>query len=297
MTSPQQSHTVRFNEKKQFSEGILDPEAFARNYILRCYEPSEAMAPFVEHYFISRRLPHFDPEYVGYDVLSRPVASLFIQPGGAFVQGPSVHKRTLHAKDSSIYVGAQFKPGGFYPFWGQKMSDLAEKTISADAVIPGLQGLFGTALAELDDTAILSVIDTALRAVRPRNEPRIGFINEVTRYIENDHITSVATVADAFAMSERTLQQLFQGYVGVGIKWVIMRARFLEVTKYARAQAKPNWTTIATDFGYSDQPHFINDFKKIVGLSPRQYIALVRAHKSPRSEGEDSFFKAGLLQS
>ena len=79
-------------------------------------------------------------------------------------------------------------------------------------------------------------------------------------------------------MSERSLQQLFQIYVGVGIKWVVMRARFLEVTKYARAQAKPDWATIALDFGYSDQPHFIKDFKKIVGFSPQQYIRLFRTH-------------------
>jgi|GEM_PF-297032 len=297
MTSEQQPHTTDFPEKRLFHEGILDPETFARNYILKCYEPSKVMAPFVEHYFISRRRPLYDPEYVGHDVLSRPAASLFIQPQGAFVQGPSLHRRTLRAKDSVLYVGAQFKPGGFYPFWQKKMSELTEKTIPAGAVIPGIKSLSDSALTELDDITILTAIDTALTAVRPRNEARIGFINEVVRYIEHDHITSVSAVADAFAMSERSLQQLFQDYVGVGIKWIIMRARFLEVTRFARTQPKPDWTTIATDSGYSDQSHFIRDFKKIVGLSPRQYITLVRSHKSPHANDEDSFFKASLLQS
>lgn len=269
MKAPQKAEKDRFVEKERFFEGILDPESFTRNFTLRCYEPSEVMTPFVEHYFISRRLPQFDPEYVGYDILSQPVASLFIQPGGAFVQGPSVHKRMLRAKDSAIYVGAQFKPGGFYPFWKQRMSDLAEKIIPAAPIIPGLREISSSALTKLDDTSILAAIDAALRAAHPPTEPRIGFINEVVRYIEREHITSVASVAEAFAMSERTLQQLFQGYVGVGIKWVIMRARFLEVTKYVRTQTDPNWTTIATDFGYSDQSHFIRDFKKVVGLSPR----------------------------
>jgi AraC-like DNA-binding protein len=58
-----------------------------------------------------------------------------------------------------------------------------------------------------------------------------------------------------------------------------MRVRFLEVTRYVRSQAKPDLTAIATDFGYSDQSHFIKDFKKIVGLSPRQYITLLKSHK------------------
>lgn len=177
-----------FREKKQFSEGILDPETFARNYALRCYEPSPAVEPFVEHYFISRRQPKFDPEYIGHDVLSQPVVSLFIQPGSAFVQGPSVHKRTLRSKDSPIYVGAQFKPGGFYPFWQQSMSDLAEKIIPAAQVFPGLQGLSEAPLTELKDAVILEAIDKTLQAAKPRNDPRIGFVNEVVRFIEHDHI-------------------------------------------------------------------------------------------------------------
>jgi len=296
MHRPQPSG-AHFLEKKQFYEGILDPETFARNYTLHCYEPSDAMAPFVEHYFVSRRLPQFDPEYIGYDILSQPVASLFIQRRGAFIQGPSLHKRMLRAKDSAIYVGAQFKPGGFYPFWKQRMSDLAEKVIPATPLIPGLQELSDSAFEQLDDTALVTAIDTTLGNMHPRNEPRIGFINEVVRAIERDHITAVTAVAKRFTMRERALQQLFQAYVGVGIKWIIMRARFLEVTKYARAQTNPNWATIATDFGYSDQSHFINDFKKIVGLSPRQFIVLVRSQKSPRAEDEDSFFKASLLHS
>ncbi len=292
----QPSNEVHFQEKQLYHEGILDPEAFAQNYMLRCYEPSDIMAPFVEHYFISRRLPQFDPEYTGYDVLSQPAASLFIQPGGAFVQGPSTHKRMLRSKDSPLYVGAQFKPGGFYPFWKRRMSELAEKTIPATSFFPGLQELSNDTLTELDDTSILAAIDFALQAAHPHNEPRIDFVNEVVQYLEHDRISSVTTVAEKFAISERTLQLLFQSYVGVGIKWIIMRARFLEVTKRARTQEKPNWTTIAIDFGYSDQSHFINDFKKIVGLSPRQYITLVRSHENPRTEGEDSFFKASLLQ-
>jgi len=268
-----------FTEKVRFYEGILNPEAFARNYALHCYEPSETMAPFVEHYFISRRRPHFDPDYTGHDVLSQPVASLFIQPEGAFVQGPTVHKRTLHAKDSPIYVGAQFKPGGFYPFWRQRMSDLTEKIIPADSVIPGIQAISGAALLGHNDTDILNGIDQALCATSPQNEAKIQLVGEIVSSIEKDHANSVAAIASAFAMSERSLQQLFQVYVGVGIKWVVMRARFLEVTRYVRAQERPNWTAIAADFGYSDQSHFINDFKNIVGLSPRQYLVLLQARQ------------------
>lgn len=266
-----------FQEKRRFYEGILNPREFAQNYVLRCYEPSEAMKPFVEHYFISRRRDHFDPAYVGYDVLSQPVVSLFIQPGGAFFQGPTTGRRTLRAKDSPIYVGAQFKPGGFYPFWHKKIAELTEKTIPADSVIPRARIVFGLSFLLQDDMKILSTIDEVLRAEQPKRLPGIGLVNQVIKYIEsNSDTASVASVAGHFGISQRTLQHLFQTDVGVGVKWTIMRARFLEITKYARSQEKPDWVTIAVESGYSDQSHFINDFKKIVGVPPMQYTRMLK---------------------
>lgn len=266
-----------FDEKIKFHEGILHPDEFARNYKLHCYIPSEALAPFVEHYFISRRRQQFDSTYVGHDVLSQPVASLFVHPGGAFFHGPTTHRRTLRAKDSPIYVGAQFKPGGFYPFWRRRVSDLAERTIPAAAVIAGSATVFDEAFLRQDDDQILKDIDKALRIKQPEHEPNITLVIQIVTYIEaNSRFVNVASIAEQFAISERSLQQLFQRYVGVGVKWAIMRARFLEVTKYARALATPDWASIASDFGYSDQPHFIHDFKRLVGVSPAQYLKLFR---------------------
>lgn len=278
--SLQKSAKPTFAEKQRFREGILNPAEFARNYELQCYEPSAEMTPFVEHYFISRRRPDFDPGYEGYDVLSQPAATLFVQPSGAFFQGPTTSKRTLRAKDTPVYVGAQFKPGGFYPFWRSKVSYLTEQTIPASEIIPEAGRYFTHDLLSADNETILHTIDTALRTKQPKHDANIELVNRIVDYVqEQSRTATVTSVARHFAMSERSLQHLFQTYVGVGVKWAIMRARFLEVAKYARAQAKPDWLEVAMEFGYSDQSHFINDFKKIVGMSPRQYIEAINQHK------------------
>lgn len=273
----QKSAKPTFDEKQRFREGILNPAEFTRNYELHCYEPSNEMAPFVEHYFISRRRPQFDPSYIGHDVLSQPVASLFVQPGGSFFQGPTTGKRTLRSKDSPIYVGAQFKPGGFYPFWRSKVSYLTEQAVPASEIIPEATDYFTDDFLSSSDEAILQTIDTVLQLKQPEHDTNINLINTIIAYVEkHSQTTDVSSVARQFAMSERSLQHLFQTYVGVGVKWAIMRARFLEVTKYVRTQSKPDWLAVAVEFGYADQSHFINDFKKIVGVSPQQYIKLLR---------------------
>ncbi|HEU5122367.1 MAG TPA: AraC family transcriptional regulator, partial [Candidatus Saccharimonadales bacterium] len=255
----QKSAKPEFTEKLHFREGILNPAEFARNYELHCYEPSNEMEPFVEHYFISRRRLDFDREYEGHDVLSQPVVSLFVQPSGAFFQGPTTGKRTLRARDAPIYAGAQFKPGGFYPFWQSKVSYLTERTIPATEVISEADRYLNSTLLAAGNETILRTIDTVLHARQPKYDANVGLVNRIVDYVQTENRTAtVVSVARHFGTSERSLQHLFQTYVGVGVKWAIMRARFLEIAKYARAQAKPDWLAVALEFGYADQSHFIN---------------------------------------
>lgn len=81
----------------------------------------------------------------------------------------------------------------------------------------------------------------------------------------------MTAVAKAFARSERWLQQLFQGYVGIGLKWLLQRHKLLAAAQLIRQNDQPNWATIAYDFGYSSQQHFITDFKRVLGKTPLQY--------------------------
>lgn len=181
----------------------------------------------------------------------------------------------MRSKDSPIYVGAQFKPGGFYPFWLSKVSYLTEQIIPASDVAPEASHYFASGFLSSNNQTILTAIDAMLRSKQPKEDANIELVNRIVGYVQaHSRSATVASVARHFAMSERSLQHLFQTYVGVGVKWAIMRARFLEVVKYARAQTKPDWLAVAMEFGYADQSHFINDFKKIVSVSPQQYTKM-----------------------
>lgn len=262
-----------FIEKQLFREGILKPGPFTDSYDLRCYEPTDSLRPFVEHYFISRRRPQYDVAYIGNDVLSQPVVTLFIKPNEAYFEGPTTKTRTLIAKDSPIYMGVQFRPGGFYPFWKRPLRNLTEKRIPATDILPTHSTNFANDLLTQNNQDALTLIDTLLMSKCPPNDPTIEFINQVVTEIEAQKgMITVTDLAETFHTSERTLQHLFQTYVGVGVKWTIMRTRFLEAIKFIRIQDQPDWTVIAAEYGYSDQSHFINDFKKLVGQSPTHYM-------------------------
>ena len=98
-------------------------------------------------------------------------------------------------------------------------------------------------------------------------------INDVVDYvIVHSEITRVEDLVQQFHLSKRTLQRLFRQYVGVSPKWVIKRYRIQEVVERLTSGEMAGWSTLAMELGYTDQAHFIKDFKAIVGCTPSEYV-------------------------
>ena len=90
-------------------------------------------------------------------------------------------------------------------------------------------------------------------------------------------VSRVDDVTERFGLTARTLQRLFQRYVGVSPKWVLRRYRLHEAAAaLAREQHRP-WAEVAADLGYFDQSHFIRDFTAAIGLTPGAYAQACRA--------------------
>ncbi len=70
------------------------------------------------------------------------------------------------------------------------------------------------------------------------------------------------------------MQALFRSYVGVGLKWIIMRARLIKILRSVDSEEEIPWAHLAADLGYSTQSHLINDFKNIIGRSPTDFMAI-----------------------
>jgi AraC-like DNA-binding protein len=81
-------------------------------------------------------------------------------------------------------------------------------------------------------------------------------------------------------MNKRTLQRLFAKYVGVSPKWVIQRYRLHEAAEQLAAGSSIGQAALAADLGYSDQAHFVRDFKSVVGMTPLAYAR--QARERPR---------------
>lgn len=251
--------------------GRLDPAGFMRHIQFRTYPPPIDLRPFVEHFWIISwdKLPE---TYNSEEVMHRPYVDLFIALDQSGIQGTFRRKRTYTASGSGKIIGVRFKPGAFCAFWDGPISSLQDVVIDIQKVFPHVTGQYVTHVCSLEDSSATDELTRLLRTAKPQPDPNIATINHIISTIEdNNDLRAVTDVAKTFHKSERALQQLFQDYVGVGLKWLLKRKQLLAAAEQIRLHEQPNWAAIAYDIGYSSQQHFITDFKQVTGKTPMQY--------------------------
>jgi AraC-like DNA-binding protein len=251
--------------------GRLDPAGFKRHVTFHTYPPPDDLALFVEHFW-TIRWEGVETPYYSEEVMHRPYVDLFVSAQESGIQGTFRAKRTYVAAGSGRIVGIRYRPGAFHVFWDGPMVDLQDRIAALEQVFPQVDSAYIERLLMLDDQAIIGELQELLRAKQPQADANIDLINKIIADIETDEdVLTVTKVAKTLARSERWLQQLFQDYVGIGIKWLIQRRRLLAAAKQIRETAQPDWIAIAYDLGYSNQQHFITDFKQVLGKTPLQY--------------------------
>ena len=106
----------------------------------------------------------------------------------------------------------------------------------------------------------------------PEKDENIILINKIIDLTNEDRaIIKVDDIVERMNINKRTLQRLFNQYVGVTPKWVIKRFRLHEAVGELAKNKTVDWTKLALELGYFDQAHFIKDFKSIIGKTPSEY--------------------------
>ncbi len=86
----------------------------------------------------------------------------------------------------------------------------------------------------------------------------------------------VADLADYCNLSVRQLQRQFDDTTGVSPKTLARTIRFEAIRNRLMLEPDANLTDLAYEFGYTDQAHFINDFKAFTDKTPGEYAAEMR---------------------
>lgn len=237
------------------------------------YYPSPQLSALVEHYWVVEwDLTGQPPELV--ETLPHPSVHMVFEGGGkSRIGGPATKRFSTVLEGKGRVFAVKFKPAGFQPFAGVSVSKFADRTVPLGEV-------FGNSGDELDETIIAAATDEArIAAVEDllsersfKEDAKVGLVNEIVySVLAEREILRVDDLVERFGLNKRTLQRLFAKYVGVSPKWVIQRYRLHEAAEILAAGEPASQIDLALDLGYSDQAHFVRDFKAIVGVSPGAY--------------------------
>ncbi len=263
--------------------GVRD-EARPGRFSLDRYPAAPDLDGLVERYWVvSWEVPPGREDSI--TLLPHPCVNVVLDGGRLTVHGVGRDRFTYTYRGVGGVFGIKFRPGGFQPFLGRPLADITDTVLPAEK----LWGPPAAALAERMAAASgvdrrVALVEEFLGERRPAHDPQVQVVQRIVAALLHDRtIARVDDVTEMFNINPRTLQRMFQRYVGVSPKWVLRRYRLHEAAAaLAREQHRP-WAEVAAELGYFDQSHFIRDFTAAIGMTPVAYAQACRRMEAPVS--------------
>ena len=270
--------------KTEMPRGVLHVPISEPYIGLERFEPSEKLRQFIEHFW-SVTWNH--QKRVLRETVPHPSIHLVIEPNASQLHGVHRKRFARWIEGSGRVLGIKFRPGGFRAFIQHEVKNLTDTIVQPSIV-------FGSSILDLESqvcscsTAESAVerIDLYLQNFHPIATEDLHQVTEIVHRIAVDRsIACSGDIVNQFGIGLRTLQRLFSDYVGVSPKWVVQRYRLIDAAERIRhATDRIDFADLALQLGYSDQPHFIRDFKLMVGLTPAKYYDSIQIQKAKSSK-------------
>jgi AraC-like DNA-binding protein len=256
--------------------GVLRPDLAASVIRLDRHQPADALAPFVDFYWIVRWDLRGQPPHEQ-TVLPHPNVHLVFEASGAGIFGVDRRLFTRSLSGLGLGFGVRFTAGGFRPFWQAPISQLTDRVVPAARLFGPRAEKTRQAIMrdfDVDDGRLAGFAEALLNSVRPERDPLAEQAAAlVSRITDDPGLRRVDQLSAESGMTARSLQRLFADYVGVSPKWVMRRARLHEAAQRADSGEPVDWAALASDLGYADQAHLTRDFTVTIGVPPTRYAA------------------------
>lgn len=177
-----------------------------------------------------------------------------------------------------LCVGVRFVPGFAQAAFGLPASELLDQRVEYDLVYPNADAdLERISAARTDAERVAGILALALRRFRSATRVPSSVRLAISRIEAAEGDVRVGALVERIGISRQHLARQFAAHVGMTAKQFarIKRAEAARARAVAERAAHPgdvNWSAIAHQAGYYDQPHFIRDFKALTGVTPGKWI-------------------------
>ncbi|HAS44417.1 MAG TPA: AraC family transcriptional regulator [Microscillaceae bacterium] len=190
-----------------------------------------------------------------------------------WISGQHRHYISISAhQDSEMFV-IQFKPYGAFPFFHFPMQQLTEQVVDSTQIL-------GNELVDLQ-AALLQPASSAEKfslaqqwLTQRYNEQKLppqDLISLLTQ-LQQAPVANHYDIIENYPSTQKHLINQFKKYVGLTPKYYHRILRFNEILGKIKKEERLPWAQVAYDCGYSDQSHFIKEFRHFSGFNPQEFL-------------------------
>ncbi len=196
----------------------------------------------------------------------------------AFFVGVQTEHVNWSAPGGTVMMGINIKPEAFMKLFGHPAGELADDFADAREY-PGCElDLFVERLKL--NPAPTGIFQETVQFFRRRlavtdiRKEQPNYFPEAMEYIRTaTGSQSIGDLADKVFVGKRQLQRAFQEQIGISPKTYGRIIRFKSACDFVRQFPEASWVDVTYQFGYSDQSHFIRDFKEFSGKNPTTFLS------------------------
>lgn len=249
--------------------GIIQPPKHLTDYVRFCWFV-EGNLPYVHHAF-AYPCPELIFCYKGHFKYGIEHRKDTIFTSGIFGQTETFSRVTLNNEYFGIF-GVHLYPHAFPQLFRLPANELSNHYATMDAVL----GKDGEMLEEemmlaSNNTQRAKLVSAFLEArLKNARIEHSSISSAITAIVGSYHTSSVQAFADTNFLSLRQFERRFKELSGFSPKSFLRIMRFNSVLN--KDFQHKSLTEIGIECGYYDQSHFIHDFQRFSGISPKEYF-------------------------
>ena len=250
--------------------------------IFRFYRPHPLLRPYVRHYWALQSsqaisnltYPIGCPQIIFHRKSPLYIPELDQSQHRLTISGQVNFPSHIQTAGEVEMIVAVFHPHGLTPLLGFPISEAYNREISGYDAGDATLRTFADKIFESDDiTECILMIESWLLSRLPIGGDTLNLtrIGRSISLLLSDTSTRVGRMADTACLGKKQFERIFFSSVGMKPKEYARIVRFQKALHLMQS-GESDFCGISHLCGYSDQSHFIRDFKTYSGLTPRSLL-------------------------
>ncbi|TDF94733.1 helix-turn-helix transcriptional regulator [Paenibacillus piri] len=255
----------------------LQSERMDAHFRYREFPPGKSLEPYVACYwtidadatdqpYLHRIIPDGCADII-FDLRARSFST------GAFVAGLMTAFAAMNLESRYSLFGIRFYSENVRRFFIYPVSELTGYHVLLEDIWGKEAGAIAEQVISADGTSeMIERVESFLSKALLQNETNSDqLLQSSMQYIyASQGMMPIRDLAEQLCYSERNIRRTFQKELGVSPKELSGIIRFQCLLQELYHGAPSRFTDIAVKYGYFDQSHLINSFKRFYGLAPGQ---------------------------